>query len=88
MGTLPTGIGYNFKARMRIESQEGKVPRLRLDDMTFNLLAANFSATLPGSGGSSAAPAVATTALFGAAPISGSMPPQEKDQAVDDILLA
>jgi hypothetical protein len=39
MGTLPTGIGYNFSARMRIESQEGKVPRVRLDDMTFRLQA-------------------------------------------------
>src|SRR5437773_6327980 len=47
MGTLPTGIGYNFKARMRIESQEGKVPRLRLDDMTFNLLAANTPGAAP-----------------------------------------
>jgi len=37
MGTLPTGIGYNFSARMRIESQEGKVPRVRLDDMNFRL---------------------------------------------------
>lgn len=37
MGTLPTGIGYNFNARMRIESQEGKVPRVRLDEMNFRL---------------------------------------------------
>jgi hypothetical protein len=37
MGTLPTGIGYNFNARMRIESQQGKVPRVRLDDMNFRL---------------------------------------------------
>ncbi len=37
MGTLPTGIGYSFSARMRIESQEGKAPWVRLDDMNFRL---------------------------------------------------
>ncbi len=39
MGTLPNGIGYAFNARMRIENSDAKSPRLRLDDMTFRLLA-------------------------------------------------